>query len=88
MFGKKGMHFMHLSINSLLPKICELRLLAHKLEPFVIGVTESKLDNTVLDGEIFIEGYKIIRSDRNRRGGGVACYIRNDVYFNRRNDFS
>ena len=54
----------------------------------VIGVTESKLDATVLDGEVNIDGYEVIRSDRNRHGGGVACYVRNDISFNVRRDFS
>ena len=30
----------------------------------------------------------MIRSDRNRHGGGVACYIRNDISFNPRGNFS
>ena len=30
----------------------------------------------------------LIRSDRNRHGGGVACYVRNDISFNIRSDFS
>ena len=54
----------------------------------LIGVTESKLDETVLDGEVNIDGYEVIRSDRNRHGGGVACYVRNDISFNVRRDFS
>ena len=35
-----------------------------------------------------INGYKILRSDRNRHGGGVACYVRNDLFFNKRDNFS
>ena len=30
----------------------------------------------------------MMRSDRNRHGGGVACYVRNDISFNVRSDFS
>ena len=41
-----------------------------------------------LDGEVFIDGYEIVRSDRNRNGGGVACYVRSDMAFNVRKDFS
>ena len=43
---------------------------------------ESTLDNTVADSEIYVLGYSLIRVDRDRRGGGVACYIRNDISFN------
>ena len=41
-----------------------------------------------MEGEIEIDGYKIIRSDRNRHGGGVACYIRLDINFNERSDIT
>ena len=32
--------------------------------------------------EIQIDDYKILRCNRNRYGGGVACYIRNDLSYN------
>ena len=86
-FKKRGLHFIHLNINSLLSKIDELREIAKVSRAAVIGITESKLDDSVMDGEINIEGYNTVRSDRNRNGGGVACYIRSDISFNIRNDF-
>ena len=49
----------------------------------MIGITESKIDESVLDGEIEIDGYIPLRSDRNRQGGGVVCYIRRDLSFNK-----
>ena len=77
-----------MNINRLLSKIDELREIARKTRATVIGITESKLDGSVLDGEINIDGYKLVRSDRNRHEGGVACYIRSDISFNVRGDFS
>ena len=44
----------------------------------------SKLDHTVPDLEVNLPGYDILRCDRNRTGGGVACYIKKDLCFNRR----
>ena len=39
-----------------------------------------KLDTeAVLEQEIKIDNYKILQCDRNRQGGGVACYIRNKL---------
>ena len=38
--------------------------------------------------EINIDNYKILRCDRNRHGRGVACYIRNNLSYNMRNDLS
>ena len=78
-FSKSDLHFIHLNINNILPKIDELRLIAHKSRAAVIGITESKIDDSVLDEEIMIDGYIPIRSDRNRQGGGVICYIRQDI---------
>ena len=43
---------------------------------------------TKLYGEINIDGYKLVRSDRNRHGGGVTCYVQSDVSFNVRGNFS
>ena len=48
-FNKRGLHLIHLNINSLLSKIDELRAIAKKSRATVIGITESKLDETVLD---------------------------------------
>ena len=48
------------------------------------GITESKRDDTVPDLEVNLPGYDVLRYDRNRNGGGVACYIRKDLCFNTR----
>ena len=78
-FKERGLHFIHININSLLPKIDELRSIAKNSNAAVIGITESKVDESVQDSEINIEKYNIIRCDRNRHGGGVVCYVRDDI---------
>ena len=80
-FKSRSSHFIHLNINSLLPKIEELRIIAKSTNDAIIGISESKLDESVLETEIQIDNYKIFRYDRNRLGGGVACYIRNDLSY-------
>ena len=87
-FKKRGIHFLHVNINSLLPKIDELRHIAKTTNVSIIGISETKLDASVLNAEIDIDNYEIIRKDRNRRGGGVACYIRKDICFNQIDIFS
>ena len=84
----RGLHFCHLNINSLLSKIDELRDIINYIRPAILGITESKLDSSVTNAEVNINGYSIIRNDRNRNGGGVACYIRNNLCFNIKNIFS
>ena len=76
---KRGLHMIHLNINSLLNKIHELRFIAQKSNPTIIGITESKLDDTVLNSEVSIEGYTLFRSDQMRNGGGVIMYVNNFV---------
>ena len=81
-FTRKWLHFIHLNINSLLPKLDELRYIAKNSNAAVIGISETKLDSTVSDSEVAVDGYNIVRNDRNRKGGGVACYIRSSICFN------
>ena len=81
-FKKRGLHFVHININSPLPTIDELRYIAKLSEAAVIGISESKLDDSVLSSEIQIENYELIPSDRNRHGGSASCFIRNDLSYN------
>ena len=81
-FKSRGLHFIHLNINSLLPKIEELRIIAKSTNAAIIGISESKLDESVLEPEVEIDDYKILRCDRNRHREVVACYIRNDLSYN------
>ena len=87
-FKKRGLHFVHLDINSLPSKIEEFRQIAKDTNSAVIGLSETKLDKTIFDSEISIPNYSLIRKDRNRKGGGVACYIRGDICFNSQNYLS
>ena len=64
------------------PETEELRIIAKSTNFAITGISESKLDESVLEHEIQIDDYKILRCDRNRHGGGVACYIRNDLSYN------
>ena len=71
----------HININSLLPKLEEDRNFLTKVKPSIFGISESKLDDSISNSEIKIHGYVVIRSDRNRHGGGVACYIKKELCF-------
>ena len=80
-FNSRGLHFIHLNVNSLLPKIDELRNFAKLSNAVVISISESKLDGFVLSSEIHIDNYNTLRCDRTRHGGGVVCYTRNDLSY-------
>ena len=52
--NKKGLHFLHININSLLSKIDELKRIVNKTKAAIIGITESKLDHTVQNKNLTI----------------------------------
>ena len=83
-FSKKGLHFLHTNINSLLLKVDKLKCITNKTTATIIGITEQKLDHTVPDLDVNLPGYDILRCDRNISGGGVASYIRKNLCFNTR----
>ena len=47
--SNRGLHLIHLNINSLLLKTDELRDTAKRTKAAMTGILESKLDSTVLD---------------------------------------
>ena len=76
-----------LNVNSLLPKIDEIRLLVKNKKIDILVVNETKIDDKVEDQLIAIDDYSRKRCDRNRNGGGVALYVKNTVNFKPRDDF-
>ena len=52
----------------------------------ILAINESKIDPSIPDSEINIPSYKSIRKDRNRNGGGVVIYVREQISFRDRND--
>ena len=46
--------------------------IAKRTKAAVIGLSKSKLYSTVLDPEIYVENYEILRFDRNWFRGGVT----------------
>ena len=80
-FTSKGIHLIHLNVNSLLPKIDEICCIPKRSKAAVIGITESKLDESIFQSEIQIYNYDLLRCDRNRNGGGVAWYVRSDISY-------
>ena len=78
-FRSKGIHLIHLNVNSLLPKIDEIRYIVECTKATVIAITESQLNESIFQSGIKIGNYDLLRCDRNRNGGGVVCYIRSNL---------
>ena len=66
---------MYYNVQSLLPKLDELRIVCETEKPGIVCIVESWLDNSISDNEISIPTYQLFRHDRNRHGGGVAIYV-------------
>ena len=77
----KGLKFGHLNVNGLVGKISEIRYLLRETKFDILGVTESHLDKDVMNEDIFVDSYKIARSDRNngKKGGGCGIYFSEDL---------
>ena len=69
----------HLNINFVAKKFQVLKsIFQGKLD--ILALSESKLDQSFPDSQFFVEGYEIpFRLDRNKFGGGLLLYIRNDI---------
>ena len=79
---------MHLNIKSLLPKIVEQTYIARLCNASgIIQISESKLDKSITNSEILIDNHDLLRSERNRNGGGLVCCIRIDWSYVLKNPF-
>ena len=63
---------LHLNARSRLAKVPEITLLAARTNATVISISETHLDSSITDNEIKIDGYSILRHDRDQNGGGVC----------------
>lgn len=76
---KKGLRICHINAQSIKNKIDDFRLTFENSLVDVICISETWLDEGISDSFISLKGYKIFRSDRKKRGGGVAIYVRNGI---------
>ena len=68
-----------LNINSIPNKFDELKMvISGNID--VLVLTETKLDDSFPTGQFCMEGFSTpLRLDRNRHGGGILIYIREDL---------
>ena len=82
----RGFKIASLNIASLPAHIDELRLLMADKNLDVLAINETRLSDSIDDSCIHIQGYDIVRRDRNRNGGGVCLYIRSSINFKTRSN--
>ena len=64
----------------------EHRIMISNEESHIIGINETKVDPSIDDSQIIVDGYDVIRKDRDLNGGGVALYIHKSLNFKQRDD--
>ena len=70
----KNVIFEHLNLSSLKNKFFSIsELIKGKVDIFLIN--QSKVDESFTSNQFAMSGYKFIRRDRNKFGGGIAFYI-------------
>ena len=88
--NKRGLKIFHQNVNGVLDKLdkISLLLLNHANKNIqIFGVSETHLCTTTNNTVINVEGYTIERKDRDKGVyGGVLCYIRDDINYQRRYD--
>ncbi len=75
---RKGLSIAHINVNGILHKhrIDELKVQLHNKPIGILAISETKVNDTILDDRLEIDGYKLYRHDRlSDGGGGVALYI-------------
>lgn len=77
---KDALKVCHFNSCSIFPKIRAVRDLFHKTNIHIICVSETWLRAVHTSNMVHIEGYNLVRHDRNvpgvQRGGGVAIYVK------------
>jgi len=74
-FTNSGLHVVCLNIHHILPKIDEIKYVLYNSDIHILGLIETFLNAEILDSDIQIPNYNIIRRDRNnRKGGGTTGF--------------
>ena len=79
--SSKHLNILYFNARSILPKVNELQLLIGLHKPNIICIVETWLSSEISDQELQIDGYQIVRLDRNRHGGGVMFHISDALHF-------
>jgi exonuclease III len=84
--NERGFKLAFLNIVTLPSKIDEIRHSVHSKNIDLIAFNETRLDLSISDGLIHLDGYEVVRKDRSRNGGGVCIYLRSSINYKIRSD--
>jgi hypothetical protein len=76
----KGVKITHINCCGVRSKLTEIILLLKTCSIDILGITESHLNEKITDDEIYIEGYRFFRQDRQHKaGGGCLVYYKENL---------
>lgn len=75
--SRSGLGIIHINVRSLLPKVDLIKLWITSTDADILVLSETWLNESVLDKDIYMSGYKVFSCDRPRKGGGIAIYVKN-----------
>ena len=84
--SQKNITIYSLNVYHMMRHFEELKLLPENDNTDIIGINETKLDETIHDSDIKMPDYNIIRKDRDKFGGGVVMYICESLNYKLRDD--
>ena len=84
--NERGFKMAFLNIVTLPSKIDEIRHSMCSKNIDLIAFNETRLDLSISDGLIHLDGYEVVRKDRSRNGGGVCIYLRSSINYKIRSD--
>ena len=83
-----GLIVAHLNVCSLFKNIEEIRHILTENHIHILCLCETRLDDSITNAEMSVHGYRLVRRDRNRNGGGVIVYIHESIDFCERKDLN
>ena len=88
--SKRGFHIAHLNVQSINNKLDLIKIQIKQMGFHIFSLSETWLTANTPDRFLSIDGYNLVRWDRNwsedgnnfiKKGGGVAMYIKEDLTF-------
>ena len=73
------LRIVNVNFQSIKTKQGQLYNMLDSIKPDIICGTETWIDNSIKDSQIFTPGYNIYRNDRNVNGGGVLLAVRDNL---------
>ena len=76
-----SLSILYYNARSLIFKMSNLTIECKMHSPDIVCIIESWLDPSISNNELALEGYLVVRLDRNRQGGGIVLFVKSCYCF-------